>query len=65
MKTIESVGTLVFNKQDSWLFRRLTRNAIETLLNKGKFADDVVLFAYSREAVCGTIEAYIEVAIVP
>ena len=56
------VGILVVNKQDGWLFRRSTRNAGETLLYKGEFADEVVLFACSREAVCAAIEAYIEVA---
>ena len=56
MKTIEAVGTLVVNKQDSWLFHRSTRNASETLLYKGEFADDVVLFVCSREAACVVIE---------
>ena len=63
IKTIEGVGTLVVNKQDGQLFRMSTRNASETLLYKGEFADDVVLFASSREAACAAIEAYIEVTI--
>ena len=62
VKTIEGVGTLVINKQDGQLFRRSTRNASKTLLYKGEFADDVVLFACSRKAACAAIEAYIEVA---
>ena len=62
VKTIEGVGTLVVNKQDGRLFRRSLRNASGTLLYKGEFADDVVLFACSREAACTAIEAYIEVA---
>ena len=62
MKTIEGVGTLVVNKQDGRLFRRSLRNASGTLLYKSEFADDVVLFACSREAACTAIEAYIEVA---
>ena len=62
MKTIEGVGTLVVNKQDGQLFRRSLRNASGTLLYKGEFVDDVVLFACSREAACIAIEAYIEVA---
>ena len=45
VKTIEGVGTLVVNKQDGRLFRRSLRNASGTLLYKGEFADDVVLFA--------------------
>ena len=40
----------------------MTGNASETLLYKGEFADDVVLFACLREAACAAIEAYIEVA---
>ena len=44
------------------MFHRSTRNAGETLLYKGKFADDVVLFTCSREAACAATEAYIEVA---
>ena len=61
MRTIEGAGTLVVNKQDGRLFHRSIRNASETLLYKGEFADDVVLFACSREAACAAIEAYIEV----
>ena len=59
---MEGVGILVVNKQDGQLFRRSTRNAGETLLYKFEFADDVVLFACSREVVCAAIKAYIEVA---
>ena len=61
LEAIEGIGTLVVNKQDGQLFRRSTRNASETLLYKGEFADDVVLFACSREAACASIRAYIEV----
>ena len=62
VEVIEGVGTLVVNKQDGQLFRRSTRNASEALLYKGEFADDVVLFACSRDAACAAIGAYIEVA---
>ena len=44
------------------MFRRSTGNASEALLYKGEFADDVVLFACSRDAACAAIGAYIEVA---
>ena len=60
---LDGVGTLVVNKQDGLLFWRSTRNAQETMLYKGEFADDVVLLARSREAACTTaINAYVEVA---
>ena len=44
------------------LFRRFTRNAREALLQKGEFADDVILLACSRAAACAAIRIYIEVA---
>ena len=40
---------------------RSIRNTSETLLYKGEFADDVMLFANSRGAACSAIEACIEV----
>ena len=60
--TMDSVGTLIMNKQDGLLFRRSTRYANRTLMYKGEFADDVVLLARSREAACAAIKAYVEVA---
>ena len=44
------------------MFRRSTGNANEVLLQKGEFADDVVLLARSRDAVCAAIRIYVEVA---
>ena len=55
VETTEGVGTLVVNKQNGRLFLRSTRNSGETLLYKGEYADDVVLFTCSREAVCAAI----------
>ena len=60
--TLEGVGTLIMNKQDGLLFRRSTRYANRTLMYKGEFTDDVVLLAWSREAACTAIKAYVEVA---
>ena len=35
-------------KQDNHLFRRSTRSAYEVLLQRGEFADEVVLLAQSK-----------------
>ena len=43
VKEIADMGTLLLYKQGNRLFRRLTRNANEVLLQKGEFVDDVVL----------------------
>ena len=62
VKEITDVGTLILCKQDNRLFRSSTRNAREVLLQKGEFADDVVLLACSRVAACAAIRVYVEVA---
>ena len=62
IEPLDGVGTLVVNKQDGLLFWRSIRNAQETMLYKGEFADDVVLLAQSREAACAAIKGYVEVA---
>ena len=48
-------------KLDQQLFCRYTRNACETIMHKGEFADDVVLMASTREAAEAATRAYIEV----
>ena len=62
IEPLDGIGTLVVNKQDGLLFRGSTRNAQETMLYKGEFAYNVVLLAWSREAACTAINAYVEVA---
>ena len=43
------------------MFQRSTRN-IEILLQRGEFADDVVLLALPRVAACDAIRIYVEIA---
>ena len=63
VKGIDDVGsTLLLCKLDNRLFRKSTRNAREALLQKGEFADDVVLLACSRAAAYAAIRIYVEVA---
>ena len=62
VKEIADMGTLLLYKQGNRLFRRLTRNANEVLLQKGEFFDDVVLLARSRDAACAAIRVYVKVA---
>jgi len=58
VELVEGVGILVVSKQDGKLFHSSTSNACEILAYKSKFADDVVLLAPLREAVCVVIRAY-------
>ena len=38
---VNGIGTLIINKLDGLLFWRSTRHANDTMLHKGKFADDI------------------------
>ena len=58
----EDVGTRLLYKLDRQLFRRYTKNASELLVNKGEFADDVVLLASTRHGAETAIRAYSDVA---
>ena len=43
MQDVEGVGAKLLYKLDQQLFRRFTRGAGEMSVDKGEFADDVVL----------------------
>ena len=57
----EDVGTRVLYKLDQQLFRRFTRNACQSVVNKGEFADYAVLMASTRQAAEAAIRAYVDV----
>ena len=45
IRGVDGVGTQILCKFDQQLFRRSTKNACKKLLEKGEFADNVVLLA--------------------
>ena len=57
----EGVGTHTLYKLDQHLFRRSTRNACETTMRRGEFADDVVLMASTRQTSEAVIRTYVDV----
>ena len=58
---VEDVGVELLYKLDQQLFRRSTRGASEVTVNKGEFADDVVLVASTKEATMAMGRAYVGV----
>ena len=63
MQDVEDAGVELLYKLDQQLFRRSTRGASEVTVDKGEFADDVVLVASTREAAEAVGRAYVEVTI--
>ena len=50
VQDVDGVGVEMLYKLDQQLFRRSTRGASKVTVDKGEFADDVVLVASTREA---------------
>ena len=48
MQNVDDVGVELLYKLDQQLFRKSTRGASEVTVNKGEFADDVVLVASTK-----------------
>ena len=61
IRGVDGIGTQILCKFDQQLFRRSTKNACKKLLEKGEFADDVVLLASTRAAAEVAIKEYIDV----
>ena len=61
MQDVENVGVELLYKLDQQLFRRSTRGANEVTVDKGEFADGVVLVASTREAAQAVGRAYVGV----
>ena len=62
MSEVDGAGTYLRFKFDQKLFRRSTRNAQESQLTNGQFADDGVLLATSRARAEQILWEYMDVA---
>ncbi len=51
VQDVDDVGVELLYKFDQQMFQRSTRGASEVTVDKGEFADDVVLVASTREQV--------------
>ena len=60
--SMEGVGTFLLHKFDQKLFRRYTRNACESQLMDGQFADDAVLLATTRGGAEQAMMSFVRVA---
>ena len=56
---LERVGTILLHKFDQRLFRRSTRNACESQLMDGQFADDAVFLATTRAGAEQAMRLYV------
>ena len=61
VQDVDDEGVELFHKLDQQLFRRSTRGASEVTVDKGEFADDVVLVGSTREAAQAVGTAYVGV----
>ena len=59
---VDGVGTFLLHKFDQKLFRRSTRNACESQLTDGQFADDAVLLTTTRAGTEQAMMSYTDVA---
>ena len=62
MSEVDGAGTYLRFKFDQKLFRRSTRNAQESQLTNGQFADDGALLATSRAGAEQILWEYMDVA---
>ena len=60
--SMEGVGTFLLHKFDQKLFRRYTRNACESQLMDGQFADDAVLLATTHGGAEQAMMSFVKVA---
>ena len=63
VQDVADVGIRMLYKLDQQLFRRSTRGASEVLVHKGEFADDMVLWASSRQAAEVAIRMFEDVSL--
>ena len=59
---VEGVGTCLLHKFDRKLFRRSTRNTLESQMTECQFADDAALLATTRAGAEQAMLSYIDVA---
>ena len=65
VQNVKGMGVELLYKLDQQLFRRSTRGASELTVDKGEFADDVVLVVSIREAAKVVERAYVGVGSYP